>query len=103
MDILRTTSPQDAVLATRKQGKPEALEKLFEGAFDEVAVDDYLWLGELKAAGMTHQEIAELLFDDFAGSPWIRWKAPAETELSTAQACDVNFHIQGCHRWHPWI
>ncbi|KAK6349222.1 hypothetical protein TWF730_009974 [Orbilia blumenaviensis] len=52
-------------------GNTRVVKRLLTQRFDEVAGDEYSWLRELKEAGFSFGEIAEVLMQDASDAPWI--------------------------------
>ncbi|KAL1600697.1 hypothetical protein SLS60_007085 [Paraconiothyrium brasiliense] len=74
------------------------LRQLLRRQFKIVAQGDYSWMSELFEVGYTHDELAELLFEQASDAPWIFFE-PAAFETAKVH---VNAHILGCiHETFP--
>ncbi|RDL41517.1 uncharacterized protein BP5553_01496 [Venustampulla echinocandica] len=70
------------------KGDVKSATRLLQQHFHEVAIDEFNWLHELVDIGCEFEEMAKLLIDSEAGSPWILMSAPP-TDL-----------LIMCRRWH---
>lgn len=61
------TSIPDAI----QLGGVRSLRKLLEKRFNEIAIGEYAWINELREAGYSYYEIADLLYQDETDAPWI--------------------------------
>jgi hypothetical protein len=74
------------------KGNVEVVTRLLQQHFHEVALDEFDWLHELVDIGCKFEEMAKLLIDNEAGSPWILIGAPP-TDLLTPRR---RWHHQNC-------
>jgi hypothetical protein len=65
---------------------------LLEQHFEEVAQQEFDWLHELSDIGCSFEEIARVLVDGEAASPWI----PIEIPLSAPKPPSIGFHQPNC-------
>jgi hypothetical protein len=70
------------------KGDVRTVTRLLQQHFHEVALDEFDWLHELVDIGCEFEEMAKLLIDSEAGSPWILTDAPP------------TYLLKPHHRWH---
>lgn len=73
-------------------GDVDGLCGFLDSHFEDVAVDEFVWLHELKSLGYESYEIAELLLDDLNKSPWIFLKQPPPRIVSIRP----DYHFPNC-------
>ncbi|KAF2176770.1 hypothetical protein K469DRAFT_645244 [Zopfia rhizophila CBS 207.26] len=70
------------------------LRKLLVKQFSRVATGRYSWIRELDEAGYTHEDIAELLFQEANDAPWIYFE-PQVLDQAMVHP-DDRVHAKGC-------
>ena len=73
-------------------GVVDVVRGVLERHFEAVAVEEFVWLQELRSLGYGYYDIAELLLDDVNKSPWIFLKQPEPKEVSIRP----DFHTSNC-------
>ncbi|EPS35817.1 hypothetical protein H072_10787 [Dactylellina haptotyla CBS 200.50] len=87
-------NPPNTIHEAIKSRISGAIERLLTKRFDTVGVGEFEWLIELKEAGYSMGEIANVLLEDANDSPWIYFE-PRKFELADKRpSCD--FHPSGC-------
>lgn len=88
---LTSASPHDLTGAIESHDRDRA-HWLLESFFDQIAVQEYSWLTELKQLGFSPEEIADQLLEKAILGPWIHepFNEP-HSEVSIP-----NFHQNGC-------
>ncbi|KAI6774835.1 hypothetical protein HG530_001593 [Fusarium avenaceum] len=87
-DIKRWTNLKVAIL----DADHDKVHDMLKSSFDQVATDEYEWLLELKALGLSMDEIADELLESSKHGPWIYSKI----NVSNVETYRHGFHIPQC-------
>ncbi|KAH7144701.1 hypothetical protein DER46DRAFT_616386 [Fusarium sp. MPI-SDFR-AT-0072] len=87
--ISQLTTPLKTAIFNVDHDKVHAILK---NSFEEVAIDEYSWLLELKALGLSTDEIADELLERSQHGPWIFGKV----NVPHVGTYHHDFHIPGC-------
>ncbi|KAF3014746.1 hypothetical protein E8E14_009495 [Neopestalotiopsis sp. 37M] len=95
--------PSASIQAALETGNAKVIQRLLEKDFVKIATKDHAWLQELKDIGYSFFDMALLLVEQEADSPWIYFDSH-NIEV-TGLSCDAHAHIPGCvHQiLHPTI
>lgn len=84
------------VLATKDTTK---IEKLIQDDFYSISSGKYAWLKELKALGVSDEDMAELVLDEHDACPWIFYEEEASSEGLQGKELLLGHHLHDCaHR-----
>ncbi|KAF3197802.1 hypothetical protein TWF679_002637 [Orbilia oligospora] len=91
--------PPATIPAALELGNIRALQRLLAKRFDRVAIGEYFWIRELDDGGYSADEIAAILMEDAADTPWIYFESrassqPADTDIDTYPKDGV--HVSRC-------
>jgi hypothetical protein len=92
--------PETAITQALRTGKIEVLQALLVKQLNRVATGEFEWIKELDAAGYSKDEIAHLLLEGAADSPWIIFM-PRVTDLASRVFAEQGFHVRGCVHTSP--
>jgi hypothetical protein len=77
----------------------DLIEVFLEKRFSQAAVGEYVWISDLKDAGFSRREIAELLYSSSHDSPRIYFE-PRLSPREFPKHIQADHHIEGCsHRF----
>ncbi|KAF3916445.1 hypothetical protein ABW21_db0209022 [Orbilia brochopaga] len=92
----RTIPAAMAIDLAFKFADANVLTNLLAKQFEQVATDEYSWIIELDDAGYSSTEIAEILIQDAADTPWIYFEPRYFNLWPLGSFVEDEYHAPGC-------
>ena len=94
VNLYSVVYPESAICEALRSKDVKILQSLLTKRFDRVCAGDYAWIKELRNAGYTAEDIAQLLFEEATDSPWIYFDGRDLDDIT--RPCEMDYHAQGC-------
>ncbi|KAI9740892.1 MAG: hypothetical protein M1818_004497 [Claussenomyces sp. TS43310] len=94
-DIEPEASPATLTTALYSENLDQ-IHQILTTHFHLVAIDEYVWLRELREMGCSYRSMAEILFDEARDSPWVYPVSESPVHEDEQQMQMAGFHQEHC-------